>query len=257
MLELKQIESFYPEHLRPFKRNLLREYLQYKILETVFSSEFGKHLIFMGGTAIHIVYELPRFSEDLDFDNIGLDKKDFSRLTALIEKKLKLQGYVVETKTSFKGAYRAYIRIADILYENKISSHKEEKVLIQLDAEPQKFPYAPDKIILNKFDIFTQINVVPPDILLSQKLYAILMRGRPMGRDFFDAIFLLGRTGPAYKYLKAKAKIDDLVDLKKRLIAHCNALDLKSLGKDVRQFLFFPDEAQKIELFRDYIAKLK
>ena len=93
--------------------------------------------------------------------------------------------------------------------------------------------------------------------MLSQKLYAILMRARPMGRDFFDAIFLLGRTGPDYEYLKAKVKIDGLVDLKKRLIVHCNALDLKSLAKDVRQFLFFPDEAKKIELFREYIAKLK
>ena len=34
MLDIKQIEPFYPENLRPFKRNLLREYVQYKILET-------------------------------------------------------------------------------------------------------------------------------------------------------------------------------------------------------------------------------
>jgi len=29
MLDIKQIESFYPEHLRAFKKNLLREYLQF------------------------------------------------------------------------------------------------------------------------------------------------------------------------------------------------------------------------------------
>jgi hypothetical protein len=33
MLSLAQIESFYPENLRFYKRNLLREYLQYIILE--------------------------------------------------------------------------------------------------------------------------------------------------------------------------------------------------------------------------------
>lgn len=71
MLELSQIESFYPESLRPFKKNLLREYLQYKILEIIFLSEFAQGLSFMGGSAIHIVHGLPRFSEDLDFDNRG------------------------------------------------------------------------------------------------------------------------------------------------------------------------------------------
>lgn len=256
MLELRQIESFYPEHLRPFKRNLLREYLQYRILEAVFSSEFSRGLRFMGGTALHIVYELPRFSEDLDFDNAGLDKKDFSLLAELIKKRLNLHGYNTQIKSPFKGAYRIFIRIADVLYENKISSHKEEKMLIHLDAEPQGFAYAPDKIILNKFDIFTQISVVPLDILLSQKLRAILTRKRPMGRDFFDAIFLLGRTRPSYEYLKSKLKIDNLRDLKSALIAHCRALDLRVLAKDVRQFLFLSDEAKKIELFRDYVENL-
>lgn len=257
MLELKQIESFYPAHMRPFKKNLLREYLQCKILEVIFSQKLGQRLVFMGGTAIHIVYGLPRFSEDLDFDNTGLDKKSFGHLAALIEKKLELQGCAVEVKTSFKEAYRAYIRIADILYENKLSSHKEEKMLIQLDTEAQKFSYPPDKIILNKFDVFTQINIVPLDILLSQKLYAIFMRKRPMGRDFFDAIFLFGKTAPNYEYLKSKIKIGNLSDLKKGLIKHCNSLNLKLLARDVEQFLFVPDEAQKIELFCDYIEGLK
>lgn len=257
MLEFNQIESFYPESLRPFKRNLLREYLQYKILELIFSSEFGQNLIFMGGTAIHIAYGLPRFSEDLDFDNIGLGKKNFEGLAAFIEKKLRLEGYVVEIKTSFARAYRAYIRIPGILYENRISPHKDEKMLIQIDAEPQKFSYVPDKVIINKFDVFTQIAMVPLDILLSQKLYAILMRKRPMGRDFFDALFLFGKATPNYEYLKSKLKIDNPTELKEKLIRHCGALNLKSLAKDVEQFLFVPDEAGRIALFCEYIKDLK
>jgi predicted nucleotidyltransferase component of viral defense system len=61
MLDLKQIEVFYPEFLRSFKRNLLREYLQYKILEKIFDSEFGEALSLMGGTAIHMIYGNKRF----------------------------------------------------------------------------------------------------------------------------------------------------------------------------------------------------
>ena len=77
MLDIKQIESFYPEYLRSFKRNVLQEYLQYKILEIVFDSKFGEKLSLMGGTAAHIIHGSTRFSEDLDFDNLGLTKKEF------------------------------------------------------------------------------------------------------------------------------------------------------------------------------------
>lgn len=257
MLELRQIESFYPEPLRSFKKNLLREYLQYKILEIIFTSEFAPRLSFLGGTAIHIVHGLPRFSEDLDFDNRGLNRKSFSQLTALVRKKLQLQGYLVEAKSSFAGAYRAYIRIADILYENKLSAHKEEKMLIQLDAEPQEFFYRPDKIIINKFDVFTRINVVPMDVLLAQKIRAIFMRRRPMGRDFYDVIFLFGKTTPNFDYLKLKLKIKSFSDLKRQLAKHSKNFNLKNLARDVERFLFIPDDAKKVLLFNDFIEGIE
>ncbi len=256
MLDLTQIESFYPELLRPFKRNLLREYLHYKILEVIFSSRFAEKLVFMGGTAIHIAYGLPRFSEDLDFDNIGLDKAGFESLTKLIQKRLCLEGYPIEVKNSFTGAYRSYIRVADILFENKLTVHKEEKMLIQIDAEPQKFAYKPDKVILNKFDVFTRINVIPEDILLAQKIYAIFMRKRPMGRDFYDTIFLFGKTKPNFKYLKSKMKVDTLSVLKEKLLARCKHLDFKDLAKDLAPFLFIPADAKKVLLFNEYIKNL-
>jgi len=88
MLDIRQIESFYPESSRIFKRNLLREYLQYKILEIIYDSKYGNRLAFMGGTAIHIVHFNARFSEDLDFDNLGLNKKEFVDLGTLIKEKL-------------------------------------------------------------------------------------------------------------------------------------------------------------------------
>lgn len=255
MLNTKQIESFYPEHLKPFKRNLLREYLQYKILEIIFDSKFGQRLSFMGGTATRIIHSNTRFSEDLDFDNLGLKKKEFEQLVELTQKKLSLEGYRVETKNVFKGAYRSYLRIPNILFDNGLSNHKEEKMLIQVDAEPQGFNYRPDKIILNKFDVFLQINVVPVDILLAQKIYAIFKRKRPMGRDFYDAVFLFGKTIPNLDYLKLKLKVKDKSDLKKRLLFRCKKFDFKRLAKEVGQFLFVPADSKKVSFFYEYLQK--
>lgn len=255
MLDMKQIESFYPEYLRPFKRNLLREYLQYKILEIMFDSRFGRRLSFMGGTAIRIIHSNTRFSEDLDFDNLGLEEKDFGQLTKLIQRTLQLEGYTVETKNVFKGAYRSYIRIPNILFETGLSGHKEEKLSIQVDAEPQRFNYRLDKIILNKFEVFLRINVVPVDILLAQKIFAILERKRPMGRDFYDAVFLLGKTTPNLDYLKLKLEINNWVDLKNRLLLRCGKFNFEQLAKEVEQFLFVPGDSKKVRFFCEYLQR--
>ncbi len=256
MLELKQIESFFPEHLRHFKRNLLREYLQYKTLDAVFSSRYGRKLVFMGGTAIHIAHGLPRFSEDLDFDNRGFTKGDFSALIQIVAKKLTREGCAIETSSSFKGAFSADIKVRGVLFETGLSGHREEKILIKLDAQPQKFQYTPERVVINKFDVFSGISVVPADILLAQKFYAILMRKRAMGRDFYDALFLAGKVKPDFAYLKERAGIKDKEGLKFVLLERCAKLDFKLLARDVEQFLFSPADAKKVLLFTEYVKGL-
>lgn len=58
MLELKEIKRFYDVSLHPQERFLLKEYLQYKILEIVFSSKHASKMVFIGGTCLRIVYLL-------------------------------------------------------------------------------------------------------------------------------------------------------------------------------------------------------
>ena len=209
--------------------------------------------MFMGGTATHIVHGLPRFSEDLDFDNRGLTKDDFIALTQGVAKKLALEGYVVQTGTSFKGAFSADIKVTGVLFNEGLSGHREEKILIKLDAEPQNFKYSAERVVINKFDVFTGISVVPVDILLAQKFYAILARKRAMGRDFYDAVFLTGKATPDFAYLKERAGIEDKEGLKLALLERCSKLDFKLLSRDVEQFIFSPEDAKKVLLFIEYV----
>ena len=257
MLDIEQIESFYPEVLRPFKKNLLREYLQYKILEIIFDSNFRDKLVFMGGTASRILYRNNRFSEDLDFDNVGMTQRTFTELTSLINKKLTIEGYKLESKNVFKGAWRCYLRFSDILFEIGLSKYAQEKLLIQIDTEPQEFSYKPDKLIINKFDVFLRINVVPLDILLSQKFYAIFSRKRVMGRDFYDAVFLLAKTMPNFDYLSDKLNIKNIEELINKLLIRCKELNFKQLAKDVEPFLFNSKDSKKVLFFCDYVKSMK
>ena len=256
MLDLNQIESFYPENLRPFKKNLLREYVQYKILETIYTSPQGRKLVFMGGTAIHVVHGNPRFSEDLDFDNRGLEKIDFSVLNDSVMTALSRNGFEVESRTVFRKAFRSYLKFENILYDSKISRHKSEKLQIQIDSEPQDSEYEPDMFILNKFDVFQRIPVIPIDILLAQKIACVFLLPRKMGRDFFDIIFLLGKTKPNMEYLKAKLGIRDVVDLKTQLMKACDSVSLETLAKDVEPFLYDPEGAHKVRQFTELVETL-
>jgi predicted nucleotidyltransferase component of viral defense system len=257
MISLSQIEQYYPPQLRQFKRNILREYLQYKMLEIIFNSKIAAKLSFLGGTALRIVHDNTRFSEDLDFDNFKLTEKDFIQLTGEIQKGLKLEGYDVEIRNVLKRAFRCYIKLPQVLYDSSVSDLKQEKILIQLDTEPHHYAYQPDKIFINKFDIFTQISVTPPDILLAQKIYALLGRKRAKGRDFYDVIFLLKKTKPNYDYLEQKLGIADKKQLKNKLISYSKNLKLKELAKDVEPFLFQPSDSKKITLFTEYIKQVE
>jgi len=257
MLDLSQIEQHYPKYLRQFKRNILREYLQHKILEIIFNSKLANKFSFLGGTALRIIHKNSRFSEDLDFDNFGISKNEFENLSNEIEKGLNHQGFNIEKRNVFKGAFHCHIKFKRLLFKYNISNLESEKILIQIDTEPQNFTYKPDRIILNEFDVFTQIFVTPADILLSQKIFAVLNRKRPKGRDFFDVIFLLQSTRPNYNYLNQMININNGIDLKNKLISFSEKLDLKSIIKDVEPFLFNPDSSKKIELFAEYIKQIE
>ena len=256
MLSIKEIESYYPENLRPFKRSLMREYIQYKILEIIFGSNQAVKLSFLGGTAIRMLHGNKRFSEDLDFDNFGLKEKEFENLATEIRKKLKMEGYNTEIKNVFKNAYHCYVRIPGLLFDSGISGHKEEKILIQIDTEPQLFDYLPDNLIVNKFDVFSRTRVTPPDILLSQKIVAIFNRKRKMGRDFYDTLFLFGKVSPNFDFLRLKIGMQDIAELKKNLLSLCKELDFAALARDVEPFLFSAIDAKKVLAFPDYINQL-
>lgn len=257
MLNLQQITEQYPESLRPYGRALLREYLQYKILEIIFASKQATKLSFLGGTALRILYGNARFSEDLDFDNFDLQSGEFEALSENVRLGLEAEGLKVEISVTGKEAFRCNVRFPDVLFASGLTPHEGEKVLVQIDSLAQGFTYQPDKKILNKFDVFSEVFVTPPDILLSQKIYAALNRKRAKGRDFFDIVFLLSFTKPNYVYLKLKLDLDSPEALRQKFLESTSTLDYKELGVDVRNFLFNPADAKKVELFKEFITQTK
>lgn len=258
MLRLQQLLTFYPKPQQRFGQFILREYLQHKILQIIFEiPEYAQKLCFLGGTCLRIVHGNTRFSEDLDFDNQGLTEEDFQAISGVVKKELGREGYQVEVNTVIKGAFHCYIRFPALLFNEGLSGHHEQKILIQLDAEPQHYDFKPEKYILNKFDVFTEIPATPVSLLMAQKFYAIINRNRNKGRDFFDVVFLLSKNAkPDYHYLDIRLGIKDGVALKAKILERCAMLDMKSMADDVAPFLFNPGDTKKITFFEDFIRQV-
>ena len=86
MLDFEQIQEQYPENLQRFERAILREYLQYKVLQAIFESRYASNLAFLGGTALRIVHGNNRFSEDIDLDNFGLTWDEFEEVIQKVKR---------------------------------------------------------------------------------------------------------------------------------------------------------------------------
>ncbi len=256
MLDLNQILQQYPAPLQPFSRFILREYLQHKLLQLIYDSSYADRFTFLGGTCLRIVHGNQRFSEDLDFDNTGISETDFESLATVIVDGLRLEGYEVEMRLVLKGAYHCHIKFPALLFQQGLSGFREEKILIQLDTEPQHFAFTPEPFLLNRFDVFTQIYTTPVALLLAQKFYAILNRSRNKGRDFYDVVFLLSReVKPDYAYLIQKVGIGTGEELRQRVLAHCQTLDMQAMAADVRPFLFKASDERRVSLFEAYIRQ--
>lgn len=258
MLTISEIKPFFLENLHRFPRFMLREYLQYKILEIIYESRYATNLCFLGGTCLRIVHGNRRFSEDLDFDNVSLKEDDFNKVADVIKNRLQKEGYEVELNTVMKGAWHCHIKFPGLLFEEGLSGHQEEKILIQMDTEPQNFDYEPERFIINRFEIFTTILTTPLELLMAQKFYAVINRKRNKGRDFFDLVFLMSKNiKPNYDYLKAKVSISDSEVLRETIIEKCRKLDMNLMARDVEPFLFNPADRKKIILFEDVVRQYK
>jgi len=252
MLDFEQIQEQYPENIRKFERAILREYLQYKVLQALFESRYASNLAFLGGTALRIVHGNNRFSEDIDLDNFGLTWDEFEEVIQKVKRFMGLEGFDVEIRNVAKGAYRCYLKFPKLLYEQGLSPLQDEKILIQVDTIAQGYSYKPEIILINKFDVFTEIRVTPLSILLAQKIYTAVNRKRPKGRDFYDITYLAGRTKPDMGFLAQKLGVETPEDLREEISTRISTYDFKGLSDDISPFLIHQEDIKRVEKFRAF-----
>ena len=257
MLSLNEIKKYYSDKEKELSQLILKEYLQYKILNIIFSSKYGSDLVFMGGTAVRIAYGNDRFSEDLDLDNTTLSKNDFDKLTLHVKKELEKDGLEVEFRNTFQNVYHCYLKFPRILFDNKMSALKDEKIMIRLDSFQTKQLGKIETRIITKADIFSEIRVYPPELILSQKIDALFHRQRSKGRDVYDVVYLFSLTEPDYAYLNRVLHIASKKDLVAKMKKLFSDQELQALARDVKPFLIAPKKIIQVEKFNLWLKNLE
>lgn len=100
-------------------RNLVREYLQARILGALQRAAAMIPLAFHGGTALRFLFASARYSEDLDFA-LEKDKSryDFRAYLQAIRSELAIEGYAVQLKINDKKPCTARLSVFPACFMN-------------------------------------------------------------------------------------------------------------------------------------------
>lgn len=176
-------------------RALIREYLQGKIIFYLYQEKDVQNLSFVGGTSLRILRGLDRFSEDLDFDNLGLNFRQVKDIFRKVKNNLEKEGLSIEydiKKTDNSGI--GELKFLQLLYRLGISGDKKEKLNVKINYTTPKSKPPTEVLILSRFGLVQTVVTNTKEFLFSQKIRAILNRKDLQPRDFYDAVWFFSRN---------------------------------------------------------------
>lgn len=162
--------------------NVRREYAQHLFLAALYQQPASERIFFKGGTALRIIFNSPRFSEDLDFSSTfqeitPLEHTVIETLTALARQNI--QTDIRESKAT-SGGY-----LAILAFQIGAAS-----LSIQLDVSLRAGQKKSEtRLVASDFIPAYTVVALAQEQLLDEKLQALVTRKK--ARDFYDLYFIL------------------------------------------------------------------
>jgi len=163
--------------------NIAREYCQHLFLSNLYQQKLSDKILFKGGTALKIIYNSPRFSEDLDFTGQRIRTREIEDMIIEVLTNISDLGISVNIKESEKtsGGYLGTLNFNfldfDIEIQIEVSLRKTDKI------EKQGLTIVSDFIPAYSIITLSQEKIV------QEKIEALLARSKP--RDWYDLYFIL------------------------------------------------------------------
>jgi len=189
--------------------NIAREYCQH-----IFLSHFNKiygsqKLLFKGGTALRIIFDSPRFSEDLDFSAKNSGSTSISEINKIIDEALfKVEQEGIEAEKHFNpgtsgetsGGFFATIYMKMLEFNSELQ--------VQISFRSPNEVVGNSTLLNNSFISPYVINYLDEHILVKEKIAALIDRKKP--RDFYDLYFIL-RSPSLAKFIPQQAGLKDKI----------------------------------------------
>ncbi|MBQ4183662.1 MAG: nucleotidyl transferase AbiEii/AbiGii toxin family protein [Bacteroidales bacterium] len=249
MIDLQNIRAFYPGFPESPDTDiqLYKEYLELMVLDYLSSHSLIGKLTFIGDTALRLLRQIDRFSEDLDFDCKNLSQEEFASLTDDVVRFLRRNGLPAvakEKESDALTAFRRTIQFPQLLYDLGLSPYREKKFVLKIEAQDQGVDYQREMFTVNRDGFYFRIPSPSDATLYAMKLSTILHRGK--GRDFYDAMFLRSRSEPDMNYLSQREGIATDEELRCRMKQACGRTDFRLKAQDFKYLLFYPENSSRI-----------
>jgi hypothetical protein len=231
------------------RKNIAREYMQARILGFIQDKKGFSSWIFQGGTALRFLYDLPRYSEDLDFSLAATrEKSTFQEMIEGIARSFRNEGYSADFKFSGRPPLLAsFIHFPGLPQELGLSGHAREMLAVKIEVDTR--PPAGGKTETTIVRRHLLLNILHHDraTLLAGKLHALLSRSYTKGRDLYDLFWYLSDRSwpePNLEYLNNALRQTmwpgpelTTKNWKKEIAARLHALDWPKAVADVRPFI--------------------
>lgn len=223
---------------RAYLRNLLKEELQVYVLNFIYTSQY-KDLIFTGGTCLRKFYNLPRLSEDLDF-NIKDKTFDFLKFQSDLKNYFIKDLQYKDVNLKFKN--KTIMIKFPVLREIGFSGLSDTDILfLRLDFSfGYKKEFGEERKLYSEGDFSFLANCYDFKTLMINKIDAFLNRTYKKGsnqqesfkgRDAFDIVWMLERVK------KLTDNSDFLTnELKKKILIKAKKINPDDLYFDLSNF---------------------
>ncbi len=245
----------------------LREILQEIALLGLWRSKFFEKAAFYGGTALRILYDLDRFSEDLDFSLLEPTADfDLGRYSSALEKELSAFGFDVSVEqksksveTAVQSAFLKANTVNQLLIiqageaiARQIPPGQVVKIKLEVDTDPPGGFSTETRYLLQPIPFSVRTCCLPD--LFAGKMHALLCRrwkNRVKGRDWYDLVWYCTHHPELHlTHLEQRmrqsghwAKSQNLTkeDFKELIATTINELDIKQVRREVLPFVRNPD----------------
>lgn len=237
------------------KRGIIREYLQVRFIEEFYRWPESKKMVFAGGTSMRLLRNLDRFSEDLDFDNLGLKNEEIVQLVSRTVERYRQENIEVNLKINKRKMKTFFeLRFPKLLHQLKITTNPKEKLAVKIDYSDLWKGQKPEALLLNRYGYISTVLTNPIDQLLVQKITSYIRRKEVQPRDIYDAVWLFSQGAEVDIEFARANGLPDLV--KKAREKYEKEGVNRNLYSRLKPFLFEEKSVEKMNLFGNVLKEL-